>query len=76
MNFFPVVSAGFFNKQIEKEGIPIREHETRLQQMNSSYETLQKRYLELTESRHVLRETAIFFEEVSYHRLNILQPKV
>ncbi|GBB87914.1 hypothetical protein RclHR1_01440029 [Rhizophagus clarus] len=42
----------------------IREHERRISQMNSSYETLQKRYLELTEARHVLKETAVYFEEV------------
>ncbi|CAJ0745304.1 16591_t:CDS:10 [Entrophospora sp. SA101] len=42
----------------------INQHEQRIIQMNNSYETLQKRYLELTEARHVLQETAIFFEEV------------
>ncbi|CAJ0766317.1 16997_t:CDS:2, partial [Entrophospora sp. SA101] len=43
----------------------INQHEQRIIQMNNSYETLQKRYLELTEARHVLQETAIFFEEVN-----------
>ncbi|CAH1765562.1 14643_t:CDS:10 [Entrophospora sp. SA101] len=41
----------------------VNQHEQRIIQMNSSYETLQKRYLELTEARHVLQETAVFFEE-------------
>ncbi|KAJ3338160.1 hypothetical protein HDU91_001295 [Kappamyces sp. JEL0680] len=30
--------------------------------MNSSQESLNKRFLELTELRHVLRETAVFFQ--------------
>lgn len=42
----------------------ITEHERKITQMNSAYENLQKRSLELTEGRHVLRETAVFFEEV------------
>ncbi|KAJ3299275.1 H(+)-transporting V0 sector ATPase subunit a [Borealophlyctis nickersoniae] len=41
----------------------LAEHEARIQQMNNSLETLNKRYLELTELRHVLRETSVFFEE-------------
>lgn len=39
--------------------------------MNSSYETLQKRYLELTEARYVLKETAVYFEEVRSLRYSI-----
>ncbi|KAI9140231.1 V-type ATPase, V0 complex, 116kDa subunit family [Paraphysoderma sedebokerense] len=39
------------------------EVESKVQDLNGSQETLKKRYLELTEMRHVLRETAIFFEE-------------
>lgn len=35
----------------------------RLHQMGESQEMLNKGYLELTELRHVLRETAVFFEE-------------
>ncbi|CAG8444314.1 4229_t:CDS:10 [Acaulospora colombiana] len=41
----------------------IMEHERRITQMNSSYETLMKQYLELTEAKHVLRETAEFFKK-------------
>lgn len=41
------------------------EVEKRLVQMNASQEVLNKRYFELTEMRHVLRETAYFFEEVN-----------
>jgi V-type H+-transporting ATPase subunit a len=40
-------------------------HESRILQMNQSKETLNKRYLELTELKHVLKETASFFDEVS-----------
>ncbi|KAI9094946.1 V-type ATPase, V0 complex, 116kDa subunit family [Phlyctochytrium arcticum] len=43
----------------------LNEFEARSQQMNTSLETLNKRYLELTELRHVLRETAIFFDEAN-----------
>ena len=39
-------------------------HEARILQMNNSKETLNKRFLELTELKHVLKETATFFDEV------------
>ncbi|KAF9586649.1 H(+)-transporting V0 sector ATPase subunit a [Lunasporangiospora selenospora] len=38
----------------------LSEHENRLLQMNNSYENMQRRYLELTELKHVLRETDEF----------------
>ncbi|KAI8337465.1 V-type ATPase, V0 complex, 116kDa subunit family [Chlamydoabsidia padenii] len=41
----------------------LREHEVRLNEMTTSYESLQQRYLHLTELRHVLRETALFFDQ-------------
>lgn len=40
----------------------LTELEHRLLQMNTSQESLNKRFLELTELRHVLRETAVFFD--------------
>lgn len=40
----------------------LSEHENRLLQMNLSYETMQRHYLELTELKHVLSGTAGFFE--------------
>ena len=40
------------------------EHEARLTQMNESYATLSTRTRELQEARHVLRETAVFFDRV------------
>lgn len=41
----------------------LSEHESRIQQMITSQETLNKRFLELTELRHVLKETSIFFDK-------------
>ncbi|CAO3653774.1 unnamed protein product [Cunninghamella echinulata] len=41
----------------------LNEHESKLIEMTTSYESLQKRYLQLTELRHVLRETAAFFNQ-------------
>jgi V-type H+-transporting ATPase subunit a len=48
---------------LDELNVKLREHEERLGQMNGSYETLQKRLLELEEARHVLRETAVFFDQ-------------
>jgi V-type H+-transporting ATPase subunit a len=42
----------------------LAEHEGRLVQMNESYSTLSERLRELVEARHVLRETAVFFDKV------------
>lgn len=42
----------------------LSELEARIQQMNTSQESLNKRFLELNELRHVLRETAVFFQVV------------
>lgn len=50
-------------QMMDELAVKFREHEERLNQMNSSYETLQKRLLELEEAKHVLRETAVFFEQ-------------
>lgn len=38
--------------------------EAKMTQMNNSQETLNKRFMELNEMRHVLRETSFFFESV------------
>jgi V-type H+-transporting ATPase subunit a len=43
----------------------LAEHEARLVQMNDSYATLSERLRELVEARHVLRETAVFFDKVT-----------
>lgn len=44
--------------------ITLTEHESRLIKMNESYQTLSERTKELVEARHVLMETAVFFEKV------------
>lgn len=41
----------------------LAEHESRLTKMNDSYQTLSDRTKELIEARHVLRETAVFFDK-------------
>ena len=50
----------------------LTELESRIQQMNSSQESLNRRYYELNELRHVLRETAVFFQVVSHSHTNYL----
>ena len=50
---------------IDELEVTLAGHETRLLQMNDSYKTLSERTRELVEARHVLRETAVFFEKVS-----------
>ena len=43
----------------------LSQHENRLLQMNNSHQTMQRRFLELSELKHVLRETSDFFQEVT-----------
>lgn len=50
---------------IDELDVTLAEHETRLLQMNESYKLLSERTKELIEARHVLRETARFFEKAS-----------
>jgi V-type H+-transporting ATPase subunit a len=86
-----MLTTGFFETQIKKQDIRIRElpedldisqtaalsaheidmleeqtqtNEQRLNQLLDSKEILQRRHAELIEMRHVLRETAQFFEIV------------
>lgn len=49
----------------------LKNYENRISQMNSSYETLLQRYLQLTELRHVLKESSAFFEQVK-HNISIM----
>ena len=49
---------------IDELDVKLAEHEARLVQMNDSYQLLSERLRELVEARHVLRETAVFFERV------------
>ena len=55
---------------IDELDTALAEHEQRLIQMNESYLTLSERTKELVEARHVLRETAVFFEQVIFLTLN------
>lgn len=48
----------------------LAEHEQRLMNMNDSYQKLSERTKELVEARHVLRETAVFFEQVRSLRIH------
>ncbi|EKM56054.1 uncharacterized protein PHACADRAFT_257099 [Phanerochaete carnosa HHB-10118-sp] len=47
---------------IDELDTKLTEHESRLVQMNDSYQQLCERTKELVEARHVLRETAVFFD--------------
>jgi len=51
--------------------VKLSEHEKRLNQMNDSYQLLNDRLRELTEAQHVLRETAVFFDKVSWFWTNL-----
>ncbi|KAJ3031721.1 UNVERIFIED_CONTAM: H(+)-transporting V0 sector ATPase subunit a [Siphonaria sp. JEL0065] len=50
------------HQEIDELEERLADHESRIQQMNASQETLNKRFLELQELRHVLKETNVFFE--------------
>ncbi|KAH7890034.1 V-type ATPase, V0 complex, 116kDa subunit family [Phlebopus sp. FC_14] len=56
---------------IDELDVTLAEHELRLQQMNESYKTLSERTKELVEARHVLRETAVFFEKAETQQTDI-----
>jgi V-type H+-transporting ATPase subunit a len=61
----PLITVGPRAAQtIDELDTTLAEHEQRLVQMNESYLTLSERTKELVEARHVLRETAVFFEQV------------
>jgi len=49
---------------MDELGTVLIEHETKLTRMNENYNTLTERLRQLTEARHVLRETAVFFDRV------------
>lgn len=52
-------------RTIDDLDVILSEHETRLLQMNESYQTLNERTREMLEAQYVLRETEIFFNKVS-----------
>ncbi|CAG8497086.1 287_t:CDS:10 [Paraglomus brasilianum] len=51
----------------------INVYERRITQLNNSYESMQKRYLRLTEQRHVLKETGVFLEQAESRQEDIRQ---
>jgi len=56
---------------IDELEVKLAEHESRLNQMNDSYQLLSERTKELIEARHVLRETAVFFDRAENHQTDI-----
>ena len=61
----PLITVGPRAAQaIDELDTKLGEHEQRLVQMNDSYQQLCDRMKELVEARHVLRETAVFFDSV------------
>jgi V-type H+-transporting ATPase subunit a len=69
----PLITVGPRGPQaIDQLDRTLAEHEARLAQMNESYNTLSERTRELVEARHVLRETAVFFQKVSPGHLKFI----
>ncbi|KAL0070446.1 H(+)-transporting V0 sector ATPase subunit a [Marasmius tenuissimus] len=59
----PLITVGPRAAQTMDElDVTLAEHEQRLTKMNESYQKLSERTRELVEARHVLRETAVFFD--------------
>lgn len=42
--------------------------ENELREVNQNAEALKRNYLELTELKHILRKTQVFFDEVSFNK--------
>ncbi|KIJ63286.1 hypothetical protein HYDPIDRAFT_156039 [Hydnomerulius pinastri MD-312] len=56
---------------IEELSVTLAEHESRLLQMNESYKAFSDSTRELVEARHVLRETAVFFDKAETQQTDI-----
>ncbi|KAF8590511.1 ATPase V0/A0 complex subunit [Ramaria rubella] len=68
----PLVTVGPRVAQtIDELEVKLADHEHRLIQMNESYQTMGERTRELVEARHVLRETAVFFDRAQGHENEI-----
>jgi V-type H+-transporting ATPase subunit a len=60
----PIITTGPRAAQtIDELDVTLTEHEARLTKMNENYQNLSERAKELIEARHVLRETAVFFDK-------------
>lgn len=65
----PLITVGPRAAQtIDELDTTLAEHEKRVINMNESYSTLSERTKELVEARHVLRETAVFFDRAQGHQ--------
>ncbi|TRM59838.1 V-type ATPase, V0 complex, 116kDa subunit family [Schizophyllum amplum] len=70
----PLITVGPRAAQtIDELDVTLAEHESRLTKMNDSYQMLSDRTKELVEARHVLRETAVFFDSAQDHDTDIRQ---
>ncbi|RKP09745.1 V-type ATPase, V0 complex, 116kDa subunit family [Thamnocephalis sphaerospora] len=58
-------------QEVHELEMALNMHESRVLEMNSSYESLLRRSLELTEQRHVLERTAAFFEQAETRQADI-----
>lgn len=68
----PLVTVGPRVAQtIDELEVKLADHEQRLIQMNESYQIMSERTRELVEARHVLRETAVFFDRAQGHESEI-----
>ncbi|KAK0210190.1 V-type ATPase, V0 complex, 116kDa subunit family [Desarmillaria ectypa] len=68
----PLITVGPRAAQtLDQLDVTLSEHESRLIKMNDSYRTLSTRTKELIEARHVLRETAVFFEKAQVQQSDI-----
>ncbi|KAF9239686.1 V-type ATPase, V0 complex, 116kDa subunit family [Melanogaster broomeanus] len=56
---------------IDELDVTLAEHESRVLQMNESYKILSERTRELLEARHVLKETAVFFDKAEVQQTDI-----
>lgn len=68
----PLITVGPRAAQtVDELDVTLAEHESRLTKMNESYATLSERTKELVEARHVLRETAVFFDRAQDRQTDI-----
>ncbi|KIY68753.1 V0/A0 complex, 116-kDa subunit of ATPase [Cylindrobasidium torrendii FP15055 ss-10] len=68
----PLITVGPRAAQtIDELDVTLAEHEQRLTKMNESYQTLSTRTKELIEAKHVLRETAVFFDRAQGQQSDI-----
>ncbi|KIK59030.1 hypothetical protein GYMLUDRAFT_44767 [Collybiopsis luxurians FD-317 M1] len=68
----PLITTGPRAAQtIDELDVTLSAHEQRLLQMNDSYQKLSERTRELIEARHVLRETAVFFDKAHVQQTDI-----